>query len=127
MEHTIRKQRHMIQPMCAMFFLIVQGGNESYVYYVKMWDGDTLVGDLVPCVRQSDNATGFFNKVDNTFHTNTSGPAIVHGPLTGESYEFVAPTSINAKLGTGLSFDSNDAIELDNAIRIKLNCNNEPD
>lgn len=35
--------------------------------------------------------------------------------------------TITAKLGTGLSFDSNDAIELDNAIRIKLNCNNEPD
>ena len=86
-------------------------GNESYVYYVKMWDGDTLVGDLVPCVRQSDNATGFFNKVDNTFHTNTSGPAIAHGTLTGESYEVVAPTSINAKLGNGLQFDANEAIE----------------
>ena len=88
------------------------GGNESYVYYVKMWDGDTLVGDLVPCVRQSDNVTGFFNKVDNTFHTNTSGPAITHGTLTGESYEIISPTSINAKLGDGLQFDTNDAIEV---------------
>ena len=33
---------------------------------------------------------------------------------------------INAKLGTGLSFDSNDAIELDDSITIRFNCNNDP-
>lgn len=36
-------------------------------------------------------------------------------------------SSINAKLGIGLTFDANDAIELDDTIKIKLNCNNEPD
>lgn len=35
--------------------------------------------------------------------------------------------SINAKIGTGLTFDTTDAIELDDTIKIKLNCNNEPD
>jgi hypothetical protein len=35
--------------------------------------------------------------------------------------------SIYAKLGTGLTFDANDAIELDDTIKIKFNCNNEPD
>lgn len=34
---------------------------------------------------------------------------------------------ISAKLGSGLTFDVNDAIELDDAIKIRLNCNNEPD
>lgn len=35
--------------------------------------------------------------------------------------------TITAKIGDGLSFDANDAIELDDTIKIKLNCNNEPD
>lgn len=35
--------------------------------------------------------------------------------------------TIDAKLGVGLTFDTNDAIELDDTIKIKLNCNNEPD
>ena len=34
---------------------------------------------------------------------------------------------ISAKLGSGLTFDDNNAIELDDAIKIRLNCNNEPD
>ena len=34
---------------------------------------------------------------------------------------------ITAKLGSGLTFDDNNAIELDDAIKIRLNCNNEPD
>lgn len=33
---------------------------------------------------------------------------------------------INAKIGIGLTFDSNDAIELDDSIKLRLNCNNEP-
>ena len=32
---------------------------------------------------------------------------------------------INAKIGIGLTFDSNDAIELDDSIKLRLNCNNE--
>lgn len=38
-----------------------------------------------------------------------------------------ATPSIEAKLGSGLTFDDNNAIELDDAIKIRLNCNNEPD
>ena len=34
--------------------------------------------------------------------------------------------TIKAKIGTGLTFDSNDAIELDDSIKLRLNCNNEP-
>lgn len=33
---------------------------------------------------------------------------------------------ISTKIGVGLTFDSNDAIELDDSIKLRLNCNNEP-
>ena len=33
--------------------------------------------------------------------------------------------TIKAKIGVGLTFDSNDAIELDDSIKLRLNCNNE--
>ena len=33
----------------------------------KIYKGETLIRDLIPCVRESDNKIGLFDKVSNKF------------------------------------------------------------
>lgn len=40
------------------------------MWYCKMWDGDTLVRDFVPCYRKSDGEAGMYDLVTKTFFTN---------------------------------------------------------
>lgn len=100
---------------------------DTSYYWAKFYENDILVGDLVPVIRDSDNAYGFFNKITNVF--STADGDMSAGPETGEVITIGDPSEkyISAKLGTGLTFDDNDAIELDDTIKIQLNCNNEPD
>lgn len=100
---------------------------DTSYYWAKFYENDILVGDLVPVIRDSDNTYGFFNKITNVF--STADGAMSAGPETGEVITIGDPSEkhITAKLGIGLTFDANDAIELDDTIKIKLNCNNEPD
>lgn len=42
------------------------------IYYVKIYRGDTLVGDLVPVINNDTQEYGFLNKVTDTFLTNTN-------------------------------------------------------
>lgn len=39
-------------------------------YYVKIYDGITLIRDLYPCYRTSDNAVGMFDAVEKKFYNN---------------------------------------------------------
>ncbi len=100
---------------------------DTSYYWAKFYENDILVGDLVPVIRDSDNAYGFFNKITNVF--SPADGAMSGGAETGEVITIGDPSEkhITAKLGIGLTFDTNDAIELDDTIKIKLNCNNEPD
>lgn len=41
------------------------------IYYCKIYDGDTLIADLVPCYRKSDGVVGMYDIVSNTFLTNS--------------------------------------------------------
>ena len=41
-----------------------------YVYGAKFWDNGTLIRDLVPCKRKSDNKPGLYDKVNKVFYTN---------------------------------------------------------
>lgn len=98
-------------------------------------NGDVTVGHYDPARRESAANQQFLFTTSSTAETIHIRPYVYDAgtSLTFSNfqlYHVIYDTSgkiINAKLGTGLSFDSNDAIELDNAIRIKLNCNNEPD
>lgn len=47
------------------------------LYHFAGWDGVTLISDLYPCYRKSDNVTGLYNLVTNTFITARSGSFIV--------------------------------------------------
>lgn len=43
----------------------------SRYYYVKIYDGDNLVFDGVPCYRKSDSKTGLFDIVNQAFIPNS--------------------------------------------------------
>ena len=58
-------------------------GNVRY-YYLKIWEGQTLVADLVPVERKSDNVFGFYNKVNGDFYY-TPGLTVTHGDLIPSS------------------------------------------
>lgn len=57
------------------------------LYYFKLFlkadasSQGTLVRDMMPCMRRSDNAIGLLDKVNNVFYTNPSGDAFVAGPV----------------------------------------------
>lgn len=72
------------------------------VYEAKLWKNNQIVLDLVPVKRVSDNAVGFYNKVDGKFLTATSG-SLTAGPD-------VTPTPVVDYVTDGysmyMSFDS---------------------
>lgn len=46
----------------------------SYCYaklkYCKIWQGENIVRDFIPCYRKSDNAIGLYDLISNSFFTN---------------------------------------------------------
>ena len=56
-------------------------------YYVKIYDGETLIRDMIPCYRKSDNKPGMYDTVNGTFYTNAGTGEFVVGPdVTPEGY-----------------------------------------
>lgn len=51
------------------------------IYYIKLWNGDTLVRDMIPVYRKIDNVAGMLDLVSNTFYTNLgTGDDFTLGP-----------------------------------------------
>lgn len=50
--------------------------SKARIYSLKIYNGDTLLHNLVPAYRQSDEKVGFYNTVNSTFYTsaNSSHP-----------------------------------------------------
>ena len=46
--------------------------NGAKIYYCKIWNGDTLVRDLIPCYRNNDSVVGMYDLVNNVFYTMTT-------------------------------------------------------
>ncbi len=94
--------------------------NQTTAYY---WRAD-MPGDPYLEFTTESNTTVIAFRFGVTYsgHTQTFSNIKLY-----QVSESTTADSISVKLGTGLIFDANNAIELDNAIRIKLNCNNEPD
>ena len=66
----------------------------------KVWDADgNLIGDFVPCYRDSDNVYGFYDRVDNVFHPNYTNDTIRPSDVSSrETGEVITTTNvINAK------------------------------
>lgn len=49
------------------------------IYYFKMWDNITLVRDMIPCYRKSDNEIGMYDLVNNVFYTNAGTGTFTKG------------------------------------------------
>ena len=49
------------------------------VYSCKIWDGDTLIRDMVPAKRNSDNVLGMYDTVSGQFFTNAGSGTFVAG------------------------------------------------
>ena len=59
------------------------GSVAGVIYECQIFDDDIMVCDLVPCIRDEDDAQGFYDRVRETFYPNT-GTAFTVGPETGE-------------------------------------------
>ncbi len=40
------------------------------IYYVKIFDGDTLIRKMIPCYRNSDKKVGMYDTINNVFYIN---------------------------------------------------------
>lgn len=56
----------------------VQAGR---LYSYKMYKNNTLVSDLIPVKRKSDNVVGMYNKVDNKFLSSAGSDPFYAGPI----------------------------------------------
>lgn len=69
-------------------YLFVQhthdGALEQYgayrLYYCKIWDNNTLVRNMIPVKRKSDNVLGLYDKVNNVFYMNRGTGNFIAGP-----------------------------------------------
>lgn len=46
--------------------------NRMRIYGCKIWSNGQLVRDYIPCIRNSDNLTGFWDRVNKTFTSSCS-------------------------------------------------------
>ena len=94
---------------------------ELTVYGVKLYDSnDTLLHNLVPVKKLSNNEGGLYDTVTNKFYGNSGNGSFVTGPAV-ETDDRI----INAKIGSGLGFDSNNAIEVLTGAGLSINQDNE--
>lgn len=56
------------------------------MFYLKVIVGGTLVRNLVPCERMSDNKPGLYDTVNNVFYTNSGTGEFIKGPYK-DSYK----------------------------------------
>lgn len=93
------------------------------MYQFKLYENDTLSAKLIPAVRLSDNAVGFYDVINNIFYTSSAST-----PFTTDMSTLIIddPTKVlNAKIGNGLQFDSNNAIEVNTGDGLQINQDGE--
>lgn len=52
------------------------------LYYCKIWQNNNLVRDYIPCKRNSDNAIGLYDLVNNSFYINAGSGSFIGGEET---------------------------------------------
>lgn len=87
------------------------------MYYFKIWDGDTLVRDFVPCVNQN-NIAGMYDLVNSRFYPSNSNSNFIAGPKKNNTGMPILPTNYtqleyikgngSCYINTGVSFTSSD-------------------
>ena len=56
------------------------GGPAVNLYQFSAWQNGTLVRDMYPCYRISDNVTGMYDIVNDVFYTNSGSGTFYKGP-----------------------------------------------
>lgn len=73
----------------AIFGNILNGTAENFLYgrmySFQIYDNGTLVRDLVPCKRDSDDKYGAYDIVNNVFYTSPNGVNFIGGSETGST------------------------------------------
>jgi hypothetical protein len=80
------------------------------IYYLRLYEGNTLAVNLVPAVRLSDEVVGFYDNVNDKFYISNT-----EYPFTTDMSTLVIDggnRTLNVKLGNGLQLDANNAIEV---------------
>ena len=77
------------------------------LYSFKIYENNALVKQYIPCYRNSDDVIGLYETVNGVFYTNGGTGTFSKGN------DVDTEKTINAKLGIGLYFDTNDAIAAD--------------
>lgn len=76
----------MTQPI-ALFAVNMDGSSYQYssmrLYSFKIYDGETLIRNYIPCYRKSDNEVGLYDVVNGVFYTNQGSGSFIAG---NESY-----------------------------------------
>ena len=57
------------------------------LYSSKIWEFGQLVRDFVPCIRNSDNEVGLYDRVGNTFYSNGGTGTFTYGQILKDTYE----------------------------------------
>ena len=115
----------------AIFGNISDAGTKNYfnqcnltVYGMKLYDSNnTLLHDLRPAERGADGEAGLYDLVTHKFYGNVGNGSFVKG----QPVSSVDDRLISAKIGNGLQFDSNDAIEVNTGDGLSINQDNELD
>ena len=55
------------------------GGKQQKLYSLEITDGSSVVMDLKPCYRTSDNAIGLYDEVNNVFYGNSGTGSLAKG------------------------------------------------
>ena len=53
------------------------------IYYFKIYEDNSLHYDFVPAKRNSDNAIGLYDKISNSFFSNSGTGTFIAGPVIG--------------------------------------------
>lgn len=55
---------------------VAYASDNMRLWYFKIWSGNTLVRDFIPCYRTSDKEIGLYDLINNTFYPKTGGTGI---------------------------------------------------
>ena len=103
----------------------IQEKTTMVLYYCRIYDGDTLLRDYIPCINES-GAVGLYDLVGRQFYGNTgtgtftAGDAVVYGPSAPSSIEVKTLSDSTAKAqwssvdeATGYQLFINDSLVAD--------------
>ena len=71
-------------PVSLTIFALNQNGTKTQhgslqIFSLKLYDGDTLTRDYIPCYRKSDNAIGLYDLVEDKFYVNQGTGTFLKG------------------------------------------------